>query len=140
MPGAYGANQVGMSDFVPSPTDDALLWLHAIELGADAEPVALRFEPLAGGRPGSDLIVAGVTLFRGSANPLVRGPRFQVRVAGLDGHPPEVDLGTIIRTLPAPAPLPALRTRDRDRRLGNAPRRSGRGGFRSQPRRPGHRA
>ena len=108
MPGAYGANQVGMSDFVPSPTDDALLWLHAIELGADAEPVALRFEPLAGGRPGSDLLIAGVTLFRGSANPLVRRPRFQIRVAGLDGHSPEVDLGTIIRSLPAPVPLPAL--------------------------------
>ena len=106
MPGAYGANQVGMSDFVPSPTDDALLWLHAIELDPDAEPVALRLEPLAAGRPGSDVIVAAVTLFRGSANPLARRPRFQIRIAGLGGDPPEVDLGTIIRTLPAPIPLP----------------------------------
>ena len=107
MPGTYGGNQVGMSDFVPSPTDDALLWLHAIELEAGSEPVALRLEPLAGGRPGSDLIVAAVTLFRGSASPLARGPRFQVRIGGLDGRPPEVDLGMIIRTLPAPSPLPA---------------------------------
>ncbi len=107
MPGTYGGNQVGMSDYVPSPTDDALLWLHAIELDAGSEPVALRLEPLAGGRPGSDLIVAAVTLFRGSANPLARGPRLQVRIGGLDGRPPDVDLGTIIRTLPAPAPLPA---------------------------------
>ena len=107
MPGTYGANQVGMTDFVPSPSDDALLWLHAIELEADAEPVALRLEPLAEGRPGSDVIVAGVTLFRGSANPLARRARFQVRVEGLDGRSPEVDLGTIIRTRPAPVPHPA---------------------------------
>ncbi len=62
MPGTYGGNQVGMTDFVPSPTGDLLLWLHAIELDADAEPVTLRLEPLAAGRPGSDLIVAAVTL------------------------------------------------------------------------------
>src|SRR6476661_7863856 len=108
MPGTYGANQVGMTDFVPSPTDDALLWLHAIELPAAAEPTALRLEPLAGGRPGSDVIVAAVTLFSGSANPLSRGPRFQVRVAGLGGRAPEVDLGTVIRTRPAPAKHAAL--------------------------------
>jgi hypothetical protein len=106
MPGTYGANQVGVSDFVPSATDDALLWLHAIELEAGAEPVALHLEPLAGGRPGSDVLVAAVTLFAGSADPLVRSPRFAVRVEGLGGRSPEVDLGTIIRTLPAPT-LPA---------------------------------
>ncbi|MBF6605013.1 MAG: CehA/McbA family metallohydrolase [Chloroflexi bacterium] len=102
MPGTYGANQTGMSDFVPSPTDDALLWLHAIELEAGAEPVALHLGPLAAGRPGSDVIVAAVTLFRGSSNPLARGPRFAVRVDGLAGRPPEVDLGTIIRLRQAP--------------------------------------
>jgi hypothetical protein len=107
MPGAYGANQVGVSDYVPSPRGDALLWLYAIELGAGAEPIALRLEPLAGGRPGSDVIVAAVTLFRGTANPLVRGARFQVRIAGFDNPGPEVDLGTIIRSQPAPAPLAA---------------------------------
>ena len=106
MPGAYGTSQTGVSDFVPSPTDDALLWLHAIELEADAEPVALRLERFAEGRPGSDVIVAGVTLFRGSSNPLARRPRFQVRVDGLAGRPLEVDLGTVIRTRPAPAALP----------------------------------
>ena len=104
MPGTYGGNQVGMSDFVPSPTDDALLWLHAIALPDGAEPVALRLEPLAGGRPGSDVIVAAVTLFAGSAHPLVRSPRFAIRVDGLEGRPPEVDLGTIIRTQPAARP------------------------------------
>jgi hypothetical protein len=111
MPGTYGMSQSGMSDFVPSATDDALLWLYAIELDEGADPVELLLEPLAGGRPGSDVIVAALTMFRGSSNPLARGPRFQVRVEGLAGRSPEVDLGTIIRTRPAPAVRPALPSR-----------------------------
>jgi hypothetical protein len=108
MPGTYGASQTGMTDFVPSPTDDALLWLHAIELNAGSEPAALHLEPLAGGRPGSDVIVGAVTLFRGSGNPLARAPRFQLRVdGGGDGALDlDLDLGTILRTRPAPEPLP----------------------------------
>ncbi len=102
MPGTYGTSQTGMTDFVPSATDDALLWLHAIELGPGAEPVALRLEPLSAGRPGSDLIVAAVTAFRGSANPLARSPRFQVRIGGLADGQAQIDLGTVIRTRPAP--------------------------------------
>ena len=102
MPGSYGTSQTGVSDFVPSATDDALIWLHAIELDDGAEPVELQLEPLAAGRPGSDVIVAAVTLFRGSGNPLARLPRFQVRVEGLGGRPPEVDLGMVIRVQPAP--------------------------------------
>jgi hypothetical protein len=101
MPGTYGGNQVGMSDFVPSPGGDALLWLHAIRLEPEAEPVALRLESLTDGRPGSDVILAGVTVYRGSANPLARGPRMAVRIEGLGGRPPEVDLGTVIRTMPS---------------------------------------
>ncbi len=106
MPGTYMTSQTGVSDFVPSATGDALLWLHAIELEAGAEPVALRLEPLAGGRPGSDVIVAGVTLFRGSSHPLARPPRLQVRVDGQAGRPIEVDLGTVIRTSPVAASGP----------------------------------
>ncbi len=106
MPGTYGTSQTGVTDFVPSATDDALLWLHAIELDADAEPVALRLEPLANGRPGSEVVVAGVTLFGGSGNPLARRPRFQVRVGGLAGGALEVDLGTVIRSRPAAGPGP----------------------------------
>ena len=41
MPGWYGTSQTGVSDFVPSATDDALIWLHAIELDDGAEPVEL---------------------------------------------------------------------------------------------------
>ncbi len=101
MPGTFGGNQVGMSDFVPSPTDDVLLWLCAIALPPGTEPATLRLESLTDGRPGSDVVVAAVTLFRGTGDPLVRSPRFSVRVNGFDGRPPQVDLGTIIRTLPA---------------------------------------
>ena len=103
MPGTYGANQTGMTDFVPSATDDAMLWLHVIELERDAEPATLLLEPLAGGAPGSAVLVAAVTLYRGSGNPLLRGPRRQIRVEGTDGREPEIDLGTVIRTRPAPA-------------------------------------
>ena len=103
MPGTYGTSQTGMTDFVPSATDDALLWLHAIELGPGAMPVALQLEPLSAGRPGSDLLLAAVSVFRGSANPLSRSPRFQVRIGGLAGDEARVDLGSIIRTRPAPA-------------------------------------
>ena len=112
MPGAYGTSQTGMTDFVPSETDDALLWLHAIELEPGARPVSMRLESLSAGRPGSDTLVAAVSLFGGTDNPLTRGPRMQVRLASgpagasagpatLDG--PSVDLGTIIRVRPGRA-------------------------------------
>lgn len=104
LPGTYGGNQVGMSDFVPSQTDDLLLWLHAIALEPDAEPISIRLEPVAGERPGSDVIVAAVTLFRGSGHPLVRSPRFSVRIDGLDGRSPEVDLGAVIRNVSRATP------------------------------------
>ena len=120
MPGTYGGNQVGMSDFVPSPTDDALLWLHAIELPAGAEPVALRLEPLAGGRPGSDVIVAGGHAVRrlgrpARAQPALRGPDRRPRrpAAGgrpRDGHPDAAGRDPRRRSWRRP----------RDRRLGHA--------------------
>ena len=110
MPGTYGGNQVGMTDFVPSGTDDALLWLHAIELGDDVEPATLELEPLAAGRPGSGVILAAVTLFRGTSNPLAQLPRLQVRIDGPADTPADValdvDLGTIIRRRSAPPGLP----------------------------------
>jgi hypothetical protein len=120
LPGAWGPGQTGVSDFVPSPTGGALLWLLSIPVagepadgasGADRAPfdarrelVELRLEPLAEGRPGSDVVVAAVTLFDGTADPLARGPRTQVIVGGTDARP-TADLGTIIRSLPAGPPL-----------------------------------
>ncbi|HEV7809177.1 MAG TPA: hypothetical protein VGO64_01150, partial [Candidatus Limnocylindrales bacterium] len=107
MPGTYGGSQTGMTDFVPSPTDDLLLWLHAIELDPEHEIEAVILEPLGGGRPGSDVVVAALTLFNGTANPLVRSPRVQVRLdrprseadrADTRPDPISVDLGAVIRT------------------------------------------
>ena len=102
MPGVWGANQTGVADFVPSPTDEAQYWLHSIALDAAAELKELRFEPVSSHRAGSGVLVAGVTLFDGSADPLTRGPRFQVRIDSGERQKPRVDLGTIFRALSAP--------------------------------------
>ena len=113
MPGTYGGNQVGMTDVVPSPTDDLVLWLHAIELDRAAGLDSIRLEPLAGGRPGSDVVVAAITLFDGTANPLVRGPRATLRIDGRPepDRPIDVDLGSVIRTRRLPsAPVAASQT------------------------------
>jgi hypothetical protein len=109
MPGTYGTSQTGMTDFVPSSTDAALLWLHAIELDRRVEPAAMILEPLSGGRLGSHVVVAGVTLFDGSGNPLAREPRMEVRLEGLPVGSEatdriQIDLGTVIRTRVAPDP------------------------------------
>ncbi|HEY7828906.1 MAG TPA: CehA/McbA family metallohydrolase, partial [Candidatus Limnocylindrales bacterium] len=104
IPGSYGTDLTGVSDFVPSGSDDLLLWLHAFALEDGAEPVELQLEPRSGGRPGSDLIVAAVTVFNGSASPLVRSPRGQVRLEGTTGERPEIDLGTVIRSRPVRRP------------------------------------
>ena len=99
------------------------------------------------GRPGSDLIVAAVTVFRGSGNPLARSAALPgAASAGCRPARREVDLGTIIRTPPAAPDVAAAGRRvvgwgsDRepaaagggrrrpDRRPGDGPRR------RAQPR------
>ena len=104
MPGSWGANQMGVADFVPSPEDDITYWLHAIALDGSAEPTGLRVTPLGGGRPGTDIVIAAVTLFSGTADPLVLAPRRQVLVTGAGDGLPDVDLGLAIRSLPlAPA-------------------------------------
>ena len=86
-----------MSDFVPSPTDDALLWLHAIELAAapNRSPCASNRSP-ADGR-GATSSSRRSRCFAGSANPLaaqpaLRGPdrrprRPAARGRPRDGHP-----------------------------------------------------
>jgi hypothetical protein len=47
MPGTYGGDQVGMTDLIPSPTGDVMLWLHAITLEPGARPVALTWALVA---------------------------------------------------------------------------------------------
>ncbi|OGO55384.1 MAG: hypothetical protein A2Z32_12115 [Chloroflexi bacterium RBG_16_69_14] len=104
LPGSWGPAQTGVADFVPTARDDATYWLHAIPLGVDAEPVALRLVPLGDGRPGSDVVIAALTLFRGTADPLVLTPRRQLLVEGARGRLPEVDLGIAIGSRPPGEP------------------------------------
>jgi hypothetical protein len=101
LPGMWGAAQTGVSDFVPSASDDALYWLHAIALDVPAEPAELRLEPIGVPGPGRDVALAAITLYAGSSDPLVVGPRFQIVVDGPPGEV-ETDLGTVIRTMPVP--------------------------------------
>ena len=117
LPGKYGGNVVGVSDLVPSADDDAFLWVHAIPLGPDLVPLALEVEPLAPGQPGSLVVLAAVTLFAGSDDPLRRGPRMAVRVAGLT-RPPAVDLGTVIRSQQPVGPDPGEGTAPADQVFG----------------------
>ncbi|MEO8228708.1 MAG: CehA/McbA family metallohydrolase [Chloroflexota bacterium] len=104
LPGSWGAAQTGIADFVPAPLDDATYWLHAIPLGGDAEPTELRVVPLADGRPGTDVVIAALTLFNGTADPLVLAPRRQFLVEGGGGGLPEVDLGIAIGSRPLRKP------------------------------------
>ncbi len=76
LPGSWGAAKTGVADFVPTPLDDATYWLHAID--------------------------AALTLFHGTADPLVPSPRLQVLVEGGAGDLPEIDLGVAIRSRPLP--------------------------------------
>ena len=118
LPGSWGASQTGVADAVPSPDDDVTYWLHAVALPPDAVPVRLHLTPLGDGRPGTSVVIAGLTLFDGTADPLVLSGRRQVLVEGTGGAAPEVDLGMVIQSRPA-ALTPAGRTaRRRTDRLG----------------------
>ncbi len=103
LPGTWSAAQSGAVDFVPSATDDVTLWLHAIVLEGAEAPVALRVVPLGDGRPGTDVVIAGLTLFNGTANPLVPTGRREIVVAGSAAGLPKVDLGLAIRRRPVQA-------------------------------------
>ena len=98
LPGAWGPAQTGVADFVPTPQDDVTYWLHAIPLGEDAVPVGLDVMPLGSGRPGTDVVIAALTAFAGTADPLVPMPRRQVLLEGERDGVPEVDLGLAIAT------------------------------------------
>lgn len=108
LPGAWGPAQTGVADFVPTADDDVTYWLHAIPLGETTELAELRLAPLGGGRPGTDVVVAAVTLFDGSASPLVAGPRRQILVEGFGDGLPSVDLGIAIRSRPLARPGAAV--------------------------------
>ncbi|HET9615326.1 MAG TPA: hypothetical protein VFP22_10980, partial [Candidatus Limnocylindrales bacterium] len=120
LPGSWGPAQTSVADYVPTPDDDITYWLHAIPVAAEnggggdvterAVVRRLHVQPLAGGRQGSDVVIAAITLFRGTADPLVVAPRRQVLVTGWSGGLPAIDLGVAI----AARPLPARGVRDGD--------------------------
>jgi len=100
LPASWGPAQTGVADFVPTVDDDISYWLHAIPVPPGRQPVGLRLAPAGDGRPGSTVVLGAVTLFRGTAHPLVLEPRRQLRIEGGPAELPEVDLGVPIRSLP----------------------------------------
>jgi hypothetical protein len=104
LPGTWAAGQSGAVDYVPSAEDDATLWLHAIPLDATNPPGVLRITSLGGGRAGTDVVIAGLTFFDGTSDPLVVRPRRQFLVTGAGSETPAVDLGLPIRWQPVPGP------------------------------------
>jgi len=103
LPGTWGPAQTGVADSVPSPTDDIVLWLHAIDIPAGPLPLRdLVMEPLASIDEGGGVVVAGITVFRGTASPLAVEPRRSLRVES-DAEGIMLDLGQVFRRRPAPA-------------------------------------
>lgn len=104
LPGKWGSAQTGVADFFPTADDDGTYWLHSIPLHGAAEPAQLHLSPLGEGRPGSGVVVAALTLFAGTADPLVLGSRRQFSFEGFGDGLPEVDLGIAIRSRPLEGP------------------------------------
>jgi hypothetical protein len=101
LPASWGPAQTAVADFVPTPADDITYWLHAIEIPVGSDPVELTLTPATPGRPGSAFVVAAITRFTGTGHPLALEARRQIRIEGGSGRQPEIDLGVVIRELPA---------------------------------------
>ncbi|MBA2720493.1 MAG: CehA/McbA family metallohydrolase [Chloroflexi bacterium] len=101
LPGAWGPDLTGVADHIPSIEDDVTCWLHTITLSSPSDLAAIRFSPADGARPGDDVVVAAVTVFDGTADPLALEPRRQIAVDGFGTALPDIDLGVAIRSLPA---------------------------------------
>ena len=114
LPGAWAAGQSGAVDHVPSADDDITLWLHAIRLDEGRLPAAIRLVSLAPGQAGTEVVLAGLTAFDGTADPLVLAGRRSLLIGGSPGLP-VVDLGVGIRARPAG---PRLREPEQARPLG----------------------
>ena len=110
LPASWGPAQTAVTDFVPTPDDDITYWLHAIPIAPTETLVSVRLAPVGDRAPGRTVVVAGITTFHGTANPLVAEPRRQVLVQPRDGgrYPePGTDLGVVIRSLPTVRPASA---------------------------------
>jgi hypothetical protein len=110
LPASWGPAQTAVTAFVPTPDDDITYWLHAIPIAPTETLVSVRLAPVGDRAPGRTVVVAGITTFHGTANPLVAEPRRQVLVQPRDGgrYPePGTDLGVVIRSLPTVRPASA---------------------------------
>jgi hypothetical protein len=112
LPGAWGGDQTGVEDHVPSGSGDLTLWLHAVDVrAADGTPRRVRsieFEPIAGAGDGRVVVLAAITAYAGSDNPLRWLPRRAFRVEGAAGRPMSLDLGLVARrAFPLDIPAPA---------------------------------
>jgi hypothetical protein len=116
LPASWGPAQTAVTDFVPTLDDDITYWLHAIPIAPTETLTSLRLAPLADPGAGGTVVVAGVTTFRGTVNPLVAEPRRQILIDPGDGRPhpdPGTDLGVVIRSLPTVRPASADGAADR---------------------------
>jgi hypothetical protein len=121
LPGAWGGAQTGVTDDVPSATDDLVLWLHALDVrGIDGGPssiVDVELVPLDGQGHGRLVVVAAMTAFTGSSSPLRWLPRRSLRVRGATDREVRTDLGLVARR----SPWPARRRVSRVRGWGSVP-------------------
>ncbi len=98
LPGAWGAAQTGVTDVLPMPDDDLTIWLHAIPLHGTGSVQRLKLRPAADASSGRVVVIAGMTLFSGTADPLALAPRLELLVTGAPDRLPDVDLGVAIRS------------------------------------------
>jgi hypothetical protein len=105
LPGTWGGAQTGVTDNVPSATDDLMLWLHAVDVrGPDGAATVLshiELEPLVGEGLGRLVVLAAITAFAGRAHPLRWRPRRTVRVSGAGDDRVALDMGIVARRVPA---------------------------------------
>lgn len=104
LPGSWAGAQTGVTDVVPSATDELMLWLHALDVrGVDGRPSALEsidVAPLPGEGRGRTVVLAAITAFTGTASPLRWRPRRALRLSGARTQPVAVDLGLLARRIP----------------------------------------
>jgi hypothetical protein len=101
LPGTWGGAQTGVTDHVPSATDELMLWLFPLDVrgqdGAASRLEAIEFSPLPGEGRGRTVILAAITAFSGPSSPLRWLPRRAYRLSGSVAVTVGVDMGLIAR-------------------------------------------
>ncbi len=104
LPGTWGGAQTGVTDNVPSATDELMLWLYALDVRApDGRPApleAIELLPLPGEGQGRTVVLAAITAYSGPSSPLRWRARRALRLTGASQDPLSVDLGLLARRAP----------------------------------------